>query len=453
MSETPKHASLSRFLEDHPQIETIEAVLSDLNGIYRGKWLPAAAAGKVTGGQFKMPLTAVSPDIWGRDVPVLCERTGDGDGVCEPVEESIRILPWLSRPTAQLFLQLNTEDGTPWGFDPRVVLKNVFGMYRDRGLTPVCAPELEFYLFEEGRDADGRPRVPGTRVNGECRIGGQLYSTEVMQETAALLHEIREACDLMAVPLDGLLKELAPGQFELNLHHVDDPLKAADNAQLLKQVIKSVARKHGYIASFMAKPFGDRDGSGFHTHVSILDTDGKNIFDDGTHKGSDSLRSAIAGLAEAMPDSMLIFAPHLNSWRRLQRGVHGPLAPSWGYENRYVAMRIPNGEGAARRIEHRIAGADANPYLSLAVILAGILQGIDKKLEAQAPTVAGPEKSAAVLPASWDAALQAFERSAFIREYLGEDFQQALAAVKQVEQEEFSAAVSPLEYDSYLVLA
>jgi len=440
-------------MAQNPDIETVEVVLTDLNGIYRGKWLPAQAIDKVLGGQFKIPLTAVSPDIWGRDVRVLCEKTGDGDGICAPIEESIRRLPWLERPTAQLFLQLNTEDGEPWGFDPRAVLKSVFEKYRDRGLTPVCAPELEFYLFSEGRDHDGRPRLPSTRVNGDCRIGGQLYSTEVMQETAELMHEIRETCGLMAVPLDGLLKELAPGQYELNLHHVDDPLQAGDNAQLLKQVIKSVARKHGYIASFMAKPFGDRDGNGFHTHVSILDDTGRNIFDGGGDKGSEKLLQAIAGLADVMADSMLVFAPHLNSWRRLQRGVHGPLAPTWGYENRYVAMRIPNGEGAARRIEHRIAGADANPYLSLAVILAGILHGFDRELSAAPPTTAGPGKPEASLPDTWQAALKTFENSKFIRDYLGADLQQALVAIKRAEQEEFSAAVSPLEYDSYLVLA
>jgi glutamine synthetase len=234
---------------------------------------------------------------------------------------------------------------------------------------------------------------------------------------------------------------------------VDNPLQAADNAQLLKQVIKSVSRKHGYMASFMAKPFGDRDGNGFHTHVSVLDTEGDNIFDDGTNLGSDMLRYAIAGLADVMAESMLIFAPHLNSWRRLQRGVHGPLAPSWGYENRYVAMRIPNGDGAARRIEHRMGGADANPYLSLAVILAGILHGIDNRMEAQPPTSSGPEKPDAELPATWESALRAFETSAFIPDYLGSEFQLAFSAIKRVEQDEFSAAVSPLEYDSYLVLA
>ena len=150
---------------------------------------------------------------------------------------------------------------------------------------------------------------------------------------------------------------------------------------------------------------------------------------------------------------MLVFAPHLNSWRRLQRGVHGPLAPTWGYENRYVAMRIPNGECSARRIEHRIAGADANPYLSLAVILAGIQHGMEYRLEAAPPTTAGPGKPEAALPNTWVAALEAFEDSTFIRECLGADFQQAFAAIKRVEQDEFSAAVSPLEYESYLVLA
>lgn len=448
-----KNSPLASLLEKNSRIETVEMVLTDLNGIYRGKWVPVGAAKKVLDGKFKIPLTAVSPDIWGRDVPSLCEKTGDGDGICEAIEDTARLLPWLSRPTAQVFLQLNLEDGTPWAFDPRVVLKNVFGRFRTRGLTPVCAPELEFYLFEENRDRDGRPRIPATRVNGQCQIGGQLYSTEVMQETATLMHEIRETCEQMSVPLDGLLKELAPGQYELNLHHVDDPLHAADNAQLLKQIIKSVSRKHGYIASFMAKPFGDRDGNGFHTHVSVLDGDGKNIFDDGTEKGSDILRQAIAGLADAMPSSMLIFAPHLNSWRRLQTGVHGPLAPTWGYENRYVAMRIPNGEGAARRIEHRIAGADANPYLSLAVILAGILHGIENKLKAAPPSETGPEKPDAVLPASWDAALSAFQGSDFITQYLGTDFRHAYAEIKKVEQQEFSAAVTPLEYDTCLVLA
>jgi glutamine synthetase len=454
MDDKPTHPSPVRdFLSRHPETETVEVVLTDLNGVYRGKWLPAEAIGKVLDGKFKMPLTSVACDIWGRDVPALCRETGDGDGICSAIEESIRPLPWLQRPTAQLFLQLNTEDGTPWAFDPRVVLGQVADRFRERGLTPVCAPELEFYLFAGERDRDGRPVIPASGVNGPSPIGGQLYSMDVMREQADLLHEIRDCCKTMAIPLDGLLKELAPGQYEINLHHVDDPLAAADNAQLLKQTIKNVAQKHGMLASFMAKPFGEREGNGFHTHVSVLDRQGRNVFDDGTGAGSDTLRHAIAGLAEAMAGSMLLFAPHRNSFRRLQGGVHGPLVPNWGYENRYVAMRIPNGEGAARRIEHRIAGADANPYLSLAAILAGILHGIDRRLEPEPPTMPGPAKPEATLPATWEAALAEFERSEFICEALGADFQRAMVEIKRVEQQQFQARVSPLEYDTYLVLA
>ncbi|MEJ8566582.1 glutamine synthetase family protein [Elongatibacter sediminis] len=442
-----------RYLDEHPETDSIEVVLSDLNGVLRGKWLPASAISKVLGGQFKISLTAVSPDIWGRDVPVLCEKIGDGDGICTALEHTIRPLPWLERPTAQILLQLNTEDGAPWGYDPRVILGRVCERYRELGLTPVCAPELEFYLLPEEREANGTPRLPATRANGHCQIGGQLYSTEVMQEHSELLHAFRAACEAMQVPLDGLVKELAPSQYELNLHHVDDPLAAADHAQWLKQAIKGVARKHGLIATFMAKPFGNLDGNGFHHHVSVLDKNGRNVFDDGTEAGSDLLRSAIAGLADTMADCMLIFAPHHNSYRRLWRGVHGPLQPTWGYENRYVSIRVPNGEGAARRIEHRIAGADANPYLALAAILAGMLHGIDNRLEPEAPVNSGKVDGDPILPANWYDALRVFEQSDFIAGALGADFQEAFREIKRAEQQEFTGAVNPLEYDTYLVMA
>lgn len=444
---------LHRFLAEHPEVQTIEVVLTDLNGIFRGKWLPSSGMQKVLDGKLKMSLTALCADVWGRDVPVLCQKTGDGDGVCIALEHSIRLLPWLSRPTGQLMLQLNTEDGTPWGYDPRVILQRVVARYEKLGLTPVSAPELEFYLLPEQRSAEGVPHIPPTRANGFSTIGGQLYSTEVMQEQAALLHEMREASELMNLPLEGIVKELAPSQYELNLTHDTDPLRAADNAQILKQTIKSVARKHGLIASFMAKPFGDRDGNGYHTHVSLLDRDGRNIFDDGTALGSDMLRHAIAGLVATMEDSMLIFAPHHNSYRRLRRGVHGPLIPNWGYENRYVALRVPNGDGKDRRLEHRIAGADANPYLVLAAILAGILHGIENRLQPDPPVSGGPTDADPVLPGNWYEALRAFEGSEFISAWLGADFQEAFGAIKRMEQLEFSGAVTPLEYNSYLVLA
>lgn len=442
-----------KFLQDHPDINTFEILLTDLNGVLRGKWLQRDNFEKVFKGEFKLPLTAVSPDIWGRDVSSLCAATGDGDGICDAVLNTLKPVPWLKRPTAQIFVQLNDDKGKPWGFDPRVVLQQVYQRYQALGLRPVTAPELEFYLFREERGPQGEPQLPSSRVNGNTHIGGQLYGADVMQENAELMHDIRDACKVLQLPLDCLLKELGPSQYELNLHHVDDPLLAADNAQLLKRTIKGVAQNHGYIASFMAKPFGHLDGSGMHVHASVLNTKGENIFDNGSPEGSEQLRHAIAGLEQTMADTQLIFAPHLNSYRRIQAGMLSPAAPTWGYENRYVSMRIPNGDCRARRIEYRLAGADANPYLVNAAILAGILYGIEGKLQPAAPRQLEDTEGETTLATCWPTAIEKFEQSRYVREYLGAGFHQAYCAVKKAEMTEFDRVVSPLEYDSYLVLA
>ena len=386
-------------------------------------------------------------------MPALCDITGDGDGLCSAEVSTLKRLPWLEHPTAQICLQLHGDDGKPWGYDPRVVLKQVFGKYQSLGLKPVMAAELEFHLFLEQRDSMGEPRLPVSRSNGQTRFAGQVYGIDLMQEQAELLHEIRETAQELELPLEGLLKELGPGQYELNLHHLDDPVEVADNMQLAKRLIKGVAKKHGYIASFMAKPFGDQDGNGLHIHTSVLDRDGRNIFDNGGDEGTKTLRHAVAGLAATMAESMLVFAPHLNSYRRFKPGSHIPLAPTWGYENRDASMRIPNGNHKARRIEHRMAGADANPYLILAVILAGMLHGINTELEADEPINDNCQPPEVGLPRNWYSALELFEQSGFIKEYLGEEFHQAFCAVKHAEQDEFAGAISPFEYDSYLVMA
>ena len=439
-----------QFLLDNPDVEVIEVLLVDLNGVHRGKWIPRHKLESVFTGGLRIALTGVTPDIWGRDVPELCATTGDGDGICVPTVRTLKRLPWLDRPTAQLYLHL-TDKGEPWGFDPRVVLAEVQHRFEKKGLTPVVAPELEFMLLAAERDAEGIPQVPHTRINGRSKVGGQLYGTDIMHEFGEVLHEMREACEAMDLNLDTLVKELAPGQYELNQHHLGDALQAADNAQMLKRVIKGVAQKHGYVATFMPKPFAHADGNGFHTHISVLDESGVNIFDDGTEKGSEALSHALAGLAKTMSDVMLVFAPHRNSYRRFAAGSHMPIAPTWGYENRDVALRIPVGDPVARRIEHRVAGADANPYLVLAAILAGALYGLDEKLEAAPPTTGGSADQQRVLAGDWLTATRDFERSAFVPEYLGAQFQQAFLAIKHFEQDEFNRTITPFEYDAYLI--
>ena len=452
MNDNDDIAAARRFLDDNPDIEIIEALLIDLNGVHRGKWIPPHKLESVFNGGLRMALTGVTPDIWGRDVPELCSTTGDGDGICVPSVRTLKRLPWLARPTAQVYLHL-TDQGVPWGFDPRVILANVQQRFAERGLTPVVAPELEFMLLSSERDADGIPLLPQDRVTGSKGVGGQLYSTDIMHEYADVLHEMREGCDAMDLRLETLVKELAPGQYELNQRHIDDALQAADNAQMLKRVIKGVAYKHGYVATFMPKPFAHLDGNGFHVHVSVLDDRGRNIFDDGTDEGSDALRHAIAGLAATMADLMLVFAPHRNSYRRFASGSHMPVAPTWGYENRDVALRVPVGDPAARRIEHRVAGADANPCLVLAAILAGILHGLDNESDAAPPTTGGSADQERILAGDWLSARRDFEASAFVPEYLGKPFHQAFGAIKRFEQDEFNRTITAFEYDAYLVSA
>ena len=441
--------SARQFLADNSGLEVLEVLLVDLNGVLRGKWIPRDKFESAIAGELKMPLTAVTPDIWGRDVPELCSQTGDGDGMIVPTLRTLSLIPWLERPTAQVFCHL-TDNGEPWGFDPRVVLMNLQERFEARGLRAVVAPELEFMLLGSGRDAHGVPVIPGSRINGPRPVGGQLYSTELMHEYADVLHEIRECCDALDLGVETLVKELAPAQYEINQTHLDDPLRAADNAQMMKRTIKDVAAKHGYVATFMPKPFTHLDGNGFHAHVSVIDENGQNIFDDGGDKGTTALRSSIAGLTATMADLMLVFAPHRNSYRRYAVGTHVPQAPTWGYENRDVALRIPCGDPRARRIEHRVPGADANPYLVLAALLAGVLHGLENELQAAAP-VDTSENQERALAGDWLTATRDFESSALVAEYFGQAFKDAFLAIKRFEQAEFDRQVNAFEYDTYLV--
>ena len=254
------------------------------------------------------------------------------------------------------------------------------------GLTPVVATEMEFYLLREGDDALGRPLHTQTDRVGGALAAGQTYSVENMAGMAELMHGIRDACAIQNLPVDTLIKESAPSQYEINLYHSPDALAAADQAVMLRRAIKALARKHGLRATFMAKPFGDLAGNGMHVHCSLLDSRATMRLPALVRRATSLLREAVAGCLATMNESMLLFAPNLNSYRRFQRGTHAPMAPCWGYENRTVSVRVPADAPAATRIEHRVAGADANPYLVVAAILAGMLHGIE---QLQPPAAAG----------------------------------------------------------------
>jgi glutamine synthetase len=256
------------------------------------------------------------------------------------------------------------------------------------------------------------------------------------------------------VPLEGAISEYAPGQLELTLHHGPDALRAADEAVMYKRIAKGVAARHGCEATFMAKPFSERAGSGLHLHVSVNDAAGNNIFASDDPAGAPPLRHAVGGLKATLADAMAIFAPNANSYRRFRANSYAPVAPTWGVNNRTVSLRVPAGPAGGRHIEHRVAGADASPYLALAALLAGVHHGLTRKIDPGPPVegdgYAVAAKSNLRLPAHWFAATDAFEASSVMKTYLGERFVKMFTQVKRTEQDRFFAEVQPLDYDWYL---
>lgn len=448
---TDNNDELQAFLEAHPEIEIFEVLIPDVCGGLRGKWITRDKIHKVFAGELKIPLSSLAFDVWGRDGEEWVFDSGDGDGFCDADIRTLVPVPWLQRATGQVVLSMREVGGDPCSYDTRHIIRGLMKRFDALGLTPVVASEMEFYLFRDEKDAYGRPVHTQSDCLGGALASGQTYGIETMEEMADLMHDIRDACSAQGLPIDTLIKESAPSQYEINLYHSADALVAADQAMMLQRAIKGVARQHGLRATFMAKPYGGLAGNGMHMHCSLVDSKGDNAFDDGTGKGNELLRQAIAGCLATMEESMLLFAPNLNSYRRFQRGTHAPLAPSWGYENRTVAVRVPADAPHATRIEHRVAGADANPYLVVATILAGILHGIENKLQAPAPLEGNAyEQLPPSLPRYWPDALARFEASEFIRDNFGEEFLKVYSILKQQEMDEFDRHVTPLEYDACL---
>lgn len=439
------------FFRNNADIEVLEAFVIDVNGVPRGKWIPRERALEVLTKGMAMPRSVYALDIWGRDVNAagLAEGTGDPDGMCFAVPGTLSRVTWLSRPTAQVLLKMDVG-GEAFYADPRGVLANVLERYKAAKLTPVVATELEFYLIDPVRSALDPVRPPNTR-DGRWHTGQtQVLSISELQDFEEVFYGISSATRAQNVPADTTLRENGPGQYEINLNHVPDALAAADYAVLLKRIVKGVARANDLDATFMAKPYGMQAGSGMHVHFSVLDETGRNVFvgEDGP---ADALMHSVGGLLENMGESMAVFAPHQNSYRRLRPSEHAPTYASWGFDNRSAAVRVITTSKPATRIEHRVAGSDTNPYLVLAMILSAALDGIEQKLQ---PGAAVTGDAHAVnhepLPTNWDYAIQRFAKSSFASAALGQEYRALYRACKQQETSEFSLRVTDVEYDAYI---
>lgn len=425
----------------------VDAFLVDLNGIERGKRLPAKDAIKLEKSALRFPRSLIGVDVWGNDVfdNGLVVDTGDGDGLCPLLPPGLKPAPWAKTPTVQAQVMMTEANGEEFHADPRQILVNARNKATAMGFTPVAAVELEFYLLTRDFDALGRP-LPPKGANGKRVREGRVYAMAELDAYAAFLSDLYAACDAQGLPLDAAVIEAGPSQFEVNLKHQTDIVVAADQAVWLKRAIRGVADRHGLAASFMAKPFGDLPGNGMHAHMSFLNARGANAFENGK-----TLHQAVAGLITTMPEGMILFAPHLNSWRRFQEGSHAPTRAAWGRENRTASIRIPADGGANTRFEHRVAGADANPYLVLAAILFGALAGIESRL-APPPPLSGNayESTAPRLDIGWRAALDRFGDGTALKRSFGPLFWQVYSALKRQEMRTADRRVTDFEYDSYL---
>ena len=452
MAATGDRSELDRFLEQHPDIDVVDAIYSDLCNLWRGKRISRDDAAKiydqglpVAGAMFLLDVTGDTSDPGGRGL-----SDGDPDDLGRPVAGSLVPVPWATRPTAQVLIDVFHLDGRPYDASPRQLLAKVAQRIHDRGWRPLIAAELEFYLIDPKRSADGAPQQPILPGSGERASSRQVYSMADLDDYGPFIEEVTRACAAQNIPANVASSEYAPGQMEINLRHGDDPIVAADHAVLLQRVVMALAPKHGMRATFMAKPFPDEEGSGLHYHVSLPDTDGNNLFDDGSQFGSETMRHAIGGMKVLAPESAAIFLPNINSYRRVFAGSYSAGSFSWGDNNRTTSIRLPVGDGKAKRLEHRIAGADANPYLTLAAILAGMEHGIVNRIDPGPPQQGDRQHESGDMPSNWRDALDAMKSGDHLADYLGGDYIDLYLATKRAEMERFLAIPSALEFSWYL---
>ncbi|SEG53950.1 glutamine synthetase family protein [Vibrio hangzhouensis] len=440
--------TIERFIEQHPSVTTLDLILFDMNGVVRGKRVPVSQLNKVLDQGICLPASVFALDICGETVEEtgLGFEKGDGDRICRMVASSLTTTPWQENSAQAIVTMYEPITHQPFFADPRHVLEDQLAKFSAKGLNPCVAVELEFYLQDLEPDEAGNPQPPLMPISGERMTQTQVYSLEELDEFKAFLDEVISTCEQQNIPADNITAEYAPGQFEVNLKHTNDVLLACDQAMLLKRVVRAVAKKHGFYANFMAKPYTEYAGNGCHIHISLQDSHGNNVFGE----NEQLLLNAIAGVLAHLEDSMAIFAPNANSYRRLQPNMFVPLHATWGWDNRTVAVRVPASGIADKRIEHRLSGADVNPYLTVAVLLASILDGLENELTPPAPIEGDASLlELPMLPISWDMSLHEFENSQFMKNSFGEEFCKVYLANKKHEQARFSAQVSPLEYKWY----
>ena len=438
---------IERWCAEHA-ITEVEALMPDMAGVARGKIMPVAAYCRALGMNLPEALvlqtvTGDFPEDWSTVDP------SDRDMVLRADESTIRLVPWAADPTAQVIHDCFHASGEPVVTTSRYVLRRVLDLYRDRGWRPVVAPELEFYLVKRNADPD-YPLEPPAGRSGQAERGRQSYGIDVLNEYDPLIDDIYDLCEAQKIELGTLSHEAGAAQLEINLSH-GDPLDLADQAFLFKRTVREAAMRHGVYATFMAKPMEHEPGSAMHIHQSVVDAGtGENVFAGSDGERTPLFRAHIGGLQRYLPAAMSFLAPNVNSYRRITKYLAAPINVQWGVDNRTAGLRVPLGEAPATRIENRVAGADANPYLAIAASLACGLLGMTEGIEPTPAVEGSAYKMPYELPLSLGESLRMLRECRPLVGVLGERFITAYSAVKECELSAFQQVISSWEREFLL---
>lgn len=433
-------SDLPSFFQQHP-VRDVECLFADLNGYPRGKLMPAKSFAQHN--ELRISQAIVMQAITGEYSYHPIFPDADPDVRMEPDYRTLNLAPWSRNARAFAICDCVQMDGKLCPFTPRSVLQMVLSRYQATGLTPVVAPEIEFYLLAPNPDPR-EPFSPPALRNGNSERGQSAFSLNMLNEQAPFWDEFHAALDQLGIGGDTWLHEMGNSQFEINLLH-GDPLQLADRAFLFKYLAKELAQKHGMSAVFMAKPLAGQAGSSMHLHQSVVDATGNNIFANPNGSDSAQLLHYIGGLQRYLPDLMLIFAPSVNSFRRFIPNSQAPINLHWGLDNRSAGLRVPVSTASARRVENRLAGADANPYLLIAASLAAGLAGLEQKIPAREPLTGSGYNHAYDLAPTFLAAHEAMRQSEMARQLLGADFVTGYCEVKMLEYQSYLNEISAWE--------
>jgi glutamine synthetase len=445
-------SELERWITDRG-ITEVECLIPDMNGVLRGKVLPAAKLIEAERDRsLRLPSSVFQVTVTGEyagsdDDP---ETYQDPDMVLSPDAATLRVAPGLKTPTAYVFADALHRDGTPWASSPRRVLQAVMDLYRNAGWRPVIAPELEFYLTAVNPDPD-IPLTPAVGRSGRAESSPQPYGLESINEYEDLIDAIYEHSDIAGLSVDTMIHESGTAQLEINFLH-GDPVTLCDQVMVFKRIVRQVALSHGLYATFMAKPMETQPGSAMHLHISVEREDGGgNLFAAPDGADSELFHWFVGGLQTYLPEIAPLFAPNVNSFRRMRPSHSAPINVQWGHDNRSCGLRVPIADAKSRRIENRLPGADSNSYLAMSAALVSGWIGIERRI-APTPMVRGNAyEHARTLPRTLDEALERFRACQPVRDVLGEPFCAAFASIKDAELEAFQGVISSWERDHLLL--